>query len=259
MNYQDVLQEIIDLVQTSKKISESKFQVLGDPDKLTVRLGGLGILTYLRIKALNPKAQPMALDANKAGDRACIQLVNEVKELQVIFEISNNTLSFSHTLSEEARRTLVEYVKEHYKPRLIINKHSQNSLAETKATERKKYDLNDSKYDQMTVDELLSGLQAKSSFTRGRALAALARRAPDQNELLTVIGQAILEPQNLDTRLIGSETISYLCIANLINNGDEQCDIWAKRLLDMWPDASDKRYLLDWLRFQKIQLPEGWE
>ena len=116
--------------------------------------------------------------------------------------------------------------------------------------------LADKEYDELPTAQLFVMLDNISKLIRGRALAALARRSKQDEGLVSHVLAAISNPENRDTRLMGTISVSHLGVACLFEFGSSKTRELVRQLLEDWPEP-DRTDLLWFLKSQEISLDEG--
>jgi len=113
--------------------------------------------------------------------------------------------------------------------------------------------IQDLEYDRLTTQQLLDSLDQSSIINRGRSIAALARRAVQNDGLVDVVVAAISVPQNKEARIIGTISVSQVGYACLWWFGSAQTRSKLQILLQDWqePDRSD---LLWFMKSQGIEV-----
>jgi hypothetical protein len=113
----------------------------------------------------------------------------------------------------------------------------------------------DKEYDQLPTTELLELLRNKSKLSKGRALAALARRTRNDVSLVREVISAISDPANQETRIMGTISVSHIGVACLLEFGSSRTKELVKQLLEHWPEP-DRSDLLWFLKSESISIDE---
>lgn len=111
----------------------------------------------------------------------------------------------------------------------------------------------DKEYDQFSTAELLVLLRDKSRLSKGRALAALARRTKDDELLVDEVIAAIQDPANQETRIMGTISISHIGVACLLVVGSSKTKERVTQLLEHWPEP-DRSDLLWFLKSESVSI-----
>jgi len=113
----------------------------------------------------------------------------------------------------------------------------------------------DKEYDELSTAQLLKLLSSESKLSKGRALAALARRTKEDESLVNETVAAISDPANKETRIMGTISVSHIGVACLLDFGSSKTKELIKHLLKQWPEP-DRSDLLWFLKSQSISIDE---
>lgn len=100
----------------------------------------------------------------------------------------------------------------------------------------------DEEFDPLPTDELIRAMEATSIITRGRSLAALARRSQADPSLIPLLISWISEDHNRNwkARIIGKFTVSHIGFGVLLRYGSSEVQDLLKKLYVSWNE--DERY-----------------
>lgn len=111
----------------------------------------------------------------------------------------------------------------------------------------------DPAYDMKPTEELLVLVERAGLLPRTRALAALARRTPDDERLIDVVIRSITDSTNMGARIFGTISVSHVGFACLWEYGPAVAKLELRSLLAKWPEP-DRSDLLWFLKSQDIAI-----
>jgi len=105
----------------------------------------------------------------------------------------------------------------------------------------------DDEYDHLLVDMIEDKLRNQPVIVRARAIAALARYTAREESLVDHVLAALTLLQNLEDKIVGTISVSYIGFACLWAFGPQTARTALQSLLDAWsePDRSDLLWFLE--------------
>jgi hypothetical protein len=106
-------------------------------------------------------------------------------------------------------------------------------------------------FEEYATTKLIELLDSNAGFYRAHALAALAKRTSQDETLISTIIENIRDPKNVETRIIGTISVSHIGIANLLQANSSKAREAAKDFVNSWPEP-DRNDLFKFLRSESI-------
>jgi len=118
MNIQNHCEKLIIFLKRGEALGEYK-TALEIFDFRELRIIGINIVSWFRVEAIRKVSKPMVLNMEFEWSNDIIKLVSSVPEFQILFEVRDNKLFFSKSISEQERKSAMAFVRENYKPKLM--------------------------------------------------------------------------------------------------------------------------------------------
>ncbi len=99
--------------------------------------------------------------------------------------------------------------------------------------------------------DLLEMLNAPGMLYRVNALTELVRRSTDDTALLPWIVDAITKPNNLESRIMGTISVSHVGVGSLLKTENPAIVAVAQSLIQTWPEY-DHADLMWYLRTENL-------
>jgi hypothetical protein len=116
-----LVQELLEVVQGKKLVSEVAYLAALNMDEFTLKKGTLSIiLRWLQWQKFVGDPEVIELDVSFSSQRIR-DLITASPELQQYFQIKAGALAFAEGLSEADAWEMIQYAKTHYRPQVNID------------------------------------------------------------------------------------------------------------------------------------------
>jgi len=90
--------------------------------KTTLRVILINIFSWLKRNKKFNNRKPLKLTMRCKWHKEVINLINDNKEMQSLFEVENRSLHLSERLSSDMKKKIIDYVFDNYNPQLRVIK-----------------------------------------------------------------------------------------------------------------------------------------